>query len=179
MSMPEVITNVGPCHGPMPLEGHIRAGSGHRPVLLELAASLVFGLTVLVAGVVTAARTGATRPLPDLPQRYLPGHPLPADVPSFILGFEAYQVYFDFDSQTRIITRTVIPATEYTVGQVLTAWGTPSGMIQRQTMTYLFWDTRAVLVYSSSVQPDSRVEYILYEPEPAQMLPWRGFRNVR
>lgn len=158
------------------------------PKLVSVAALMCFCLTMLVLGVMTAARTGTIPTLLDPPPRYLPGNPLPGDVSCYTPGDEHMprcfvqhlgdEVYFNFDGNTRTILRTVIPAREYTIGQLILAWGTPTGITQTHYTIYVYWRTRSALLYTSSFQPDSRVEFILYGLEQQPTAPWRGFRRL-
>jgi hypothetical protein len=144
---------------------------------------------MLVVGVMTAARTGTIRQLLDLPPRYFPGNPLPEDVSCYTHDDEhaprcfdqlfGEEVYFNFDGNPRTILRTIIPAQAYTIGQLILSWGAPSGIRRNYYTIYVYWGTRSALLYTNSFQPDSRVEFILYDLEQQPTSPWRGFTYRR
>ncbi len=154
----------------------------------NITAVIFAGLTMLVLGVVINARMGTTPQAPDLPQRFLPGNPLPADAACVTLSAELIprcfvhladdDVYFNFDWKTRLISRTVIPAQNYAVANLIAAWGNPSGLSWNKTSMYLYWGTRSALLYVRSLQPTSQVDSILYELGPRQASPWAGFTSV-
>jgi hypothetical protein len=155
----------------------------------NIAVVVFAGWTMLVLGVVMSARTGATPHAPDLPQRFLPGNPLPGEaacmtlsdehIPRCVVHQADYDVYFNFNADTRIISRTVIPAQQYTLGELMAAWGNPTGLTWNETNIYIYWGTHSALLYASSFQPNSRVDFILYELERKQAAPWPGFTSVK
>jgi len=156
------------------------------PTLIRVVGPLCMFLILLVLGVMTAARTGTTPQLFDLAERDLPGSPLPDDVICYS-GIDEYSprcfvrrfgndVYFNFDKDSRTILRTVIPAHKYSIGYLIPTWGKPSGIKQSPYMVSVHWGTRSALLYTQEFRPDSRVEFILYDPEPLPASPWRGFR---
>ena len=159
-----------------------------RPILIPFAALVFLALAMLVVGVVAVARTETIPRLLDLPESYLPGNTLPRDVSCYKPGDEhtphwfvpllGYEVYFDFDAGTRMINRTVIPEQAHTLGQLIASWGIPTGIIRRfEFDTYVCWGSRSAFIWGSSIQPDSRVDFIQYDLEPQQASTWHGFTN--
>jgi hypothetical protein len=146
---------------------------------------IVFVSTALIVGVVTAARAQPVPQLPDLPQVYLPGNRIPEGVTCYLsanevaprcsVDYEGNEIYFTFGSDMRTITKTLIPAREYPIGQIVVAWGNPTGITRKKTMMYVHWGARSALLYTTSFQPDNLVEFILYDLEPLPESPWRGF----
>src|SRR5258708_18187189 len=116
-----------------------------RPILLRIAVSVSLCLTLVMLSVLAVART-ETRPIDvDPPQLYLPGNPLPANVPCIVpsdkhlfcsIDLGKRKIDFVFDEEIRTISRTVIPTREYTLGQLIVSWGTPTGVSQTGSMTY-------------------------------------------
>ena len=156
------------------------------PTLVNVIGLICIFLVLLVLGVMTAARTGTTPQLFHLAERDLPSSPLPDDVLCYS-GIDEYSprcfvqrfgndVYFNFDKDSRTILRTVIPAHKYSIGYLILTWGKPSGIKQSPYMVSVHWGTRSALLYTQEFRPDSRVEFILYDPEPLPASPWRGFR---
>ena len=151
----------------------------------NVTAVIFLGFTMLVLGVVINARKGTTPHPPDLPQRFLPGNPLPSEIvcmalvdehdPRCLFRLSDDDVHFNFDAETHIIVRTIIPAQKYTVGDLMAAWGTPTGITRNETNVYIYWGIRSALLYTRSLQPDSRVDFILYDRDQPQAAVWRGF----
>jgi hypothetical protein len=132
---------------------------------------------------------GAAPHVPDLPQRFLPGNPLPGEAVCMTLSDEVigrcvvhlvdYDVYFGFDAEMRTIRSSLIPAQKYTAGDLVAAWGAPTGITWNETNIYLYWGTRSALLYTGLLQPDSRVDFILYDQQQKTASPWRGFTTGR
>ncbi len=184
-----------------------------KPTILNVAVLVVASLAMLILAVVITARMGTSPHAPDLPQRFLPGNPLPNEaacttlsddhIPRCVVRLAHDDVYFNFGTQKRIISRTVIPAQQYTVGDLIAAWGTPSGFISltdvvaideenmtaawgtpsgftwNETKIYIYWGTRSALLYARSFQPNSRVDFILYNVDQPQASLWPGFTSVK
>jgi hypothetical protein len=157
-----------------------------KPGLVGLVLLLSGCITLIILSVVIFARRGAIPELPDLPPSYLPGSSQPRDLPCYSdsstygpacsINLKGHQVYFDFDAESHIITDVLIPASKYRVGDLILAWGTPSGIKQTKHTTHIYWGTRTAYLPTISLRPDSQVHFILDEPEARQGSPWRGFR---
>ena len=157
-----------------------------RPVFYWMA-WIVVGMAVLVLGTLVTGRLGATLQAPDLPPGYLPSNPLPEDtvcitqsdehIPRCSIHVGSIDVYFTFEAGTRRITRTIIPARRYMLGGLIAAWGTPTGVTWTETSIYVYWGIRSALLYASAFQPESRVDFILYDLVPHSGSTWRGFKR--
>jgi hypothetical protein len=164
----------------------IMVGSPVQLTFLSLTGLTCLGFMMLVLGTMTTARSAAMPSLPDLPPAFLPGSLLPADFPCYVysstygprcsVNIEGHQVYFDFDARTRIISNVVIPAQDYTVGDLILAWGPPSAIEQTPRTIYISWGTRTAYLYTNMLRPQSHVQFIIYEVEPQEGSPWLGFR---
>jgi hypothetical protein len=153
--------------------------------LIRIAIGMTLCLMVLVLGTVAAARIEAVPQIRELPPAYLPGMPAPKDIscytppdehlPRCVAQLWGQDVYFTFDVDTQIITYALIPAQEYTVGMLIAAWGTPTGITQYEVTIHLYWGFRSALLYANSLQPESPVVLIMYELSPQQASSWRGF----
>ena len=156
-----------------------------RPILVSLTLLVFLGLTLLLFGVVTVARAQTIPQIPDIPQVYLPGSPLPKDISCYTPSDEHtprcsvsvldQEVHLNLDPETHVIHSTLIPALEHTIGELILSWGTPSGIIQTSHTTRIYWGTRSAHLYTGAVQPDSQVQFILYDLEAPQTSPWGGF----
>jgi hypothetical protein len=142
---------------------------------------------MVVLVVMTIARTGTIPQLPDLPHTYLPGNRLPEAVSCYTVNDEHVprcsithldtEIHFVVDPETDTIIGAVVPALDYTVGELIMSWGTPDGIIQTPQTTYVHWGTRTAHIFTGSLQPDSRVQFVHYEAQPKSTSPWRGFRR--
>ena len=162
-----------------------------RPLIIRPAALLLLGSIMLVLSVVAVASAGTPTPIPNLPEMYLPGSPIPEDAlcysyltivdPSVVcyVTFQGKEIFLKFDQNMKTILRVITSTQEYTIGEMLLAWGAPSGIEATPYSTSIFWGTRSAHFYIDSLRPDSRVEYIRYDLEPQSVSPWQGFGRYR
>ncbi len=68
----------------------------------------------------------------------------------------------------------VFPVRQYVLGQLVAAWGTPTGVAIGATGTSVYWGGRSALLYTTVLRPDSPIESIVYDLEPGQASAWRG-----
>jgi hypothetical protein len=71
------------------------------------------------------------------------------------------------------------PAQQFSLGELIAAWGDPSGIISSESVIHVYWGTRSALLYTRSLQPNSPVDFILYDPAFQQTSRWLGFTSVR
>jgi hypothetical protein len=154
------------------------------PLLVSFAALAFSALTMLILSVVMIVRTVPAQPILNLPERYLPGNPFPTDAlfPSINYGnypaiayYQNKNITLAYDVSTDRITVTSISMHEYTIGDLITAWGTPIGITQNGDYTWVYWGTRSAFLLPNSFQPTSRVAVIMYTLELFQSSSWRGF----
>jgi hypothetical protein len=116
--------------------------------------------------------------------RLLPGSPRPMNATCNALHdgrFRCYvhhkgkEVYLAYDGASQMIIGAVISANEYTIGDLIISWGTPTGFTQDGRAIEVSWGTRSVYLHTCSFQPTSHVGYIEYGLESKQLPPWRGF----
>jgi hypothetical protein len=153
-----------------------------HPGVIRLVMLLSLALTMLVLGVMGVARTQAVPQFVELPPAYLPGNPLPEGAIRAWSPNEEYmsmddEIHFTLYSELHVIATTLVPAQSFTLGQLIVAWGTPSGIRQTSHTTYIYWGTRTAHVYAGSYQPQSQVLFVTYAAEPKSASPWRGFRR--
>lgn len=155
--------------------------------LVHAALLLFLVITALIFGDLVAARIGAAPQILELSVDYRPGGPLPQRAICYsgsamqnicTLNDAGRDIHFNYDSHRQMIVRSVIPAREYTIGQLIIAWGPPTGMIVLPTRVVVYWGNRSARVYSDSLRPASRVEFIVYDMAESQDIsPWQGFRG--
>ena len=167
--------------------------SKRRPLVVSFAAVAFVSLSILILGMVMVARIGKVPPIADLPQDYLPGRALPKDAvcrdSGDSLGYACdidyfgKKTYFTTKTNTAMIISTTVGAREHTVGELIAAWGIPTGIIQNSHYTSVYWGTwrtrSAFLTMNRPFQPGSQVESIIYTLEPPQSSPWRGFMSIK
>lgn len=162
-------------------------------MLIALGLSCCLALLVMV--VVILAQLGARSPLNDLPRAYLPGNPMPEEVICHTLMTErnprcsvklvegqlaGTEIFFDYDPATRLITRSIIPAHNYTMGLLYAEWGKPDSIQWSDNMVYVYWDTRSVWFNTGVFRPQTRAELIMYNTQgPGSAAPWQGFHQHR
>ena len=144
-------------------------------------------LTLLIFGVVAMTRREVSPLVIDPPRQYLPGNPFPesasCDQPGdkYVLcsvAFSNPEIYVVVEESTHLIVRTLIQTREYTLGQLVAAWGTPLG-VSKVGWTYVHWGMHSVLVQTPSLRFDSPSAYIVFDLEQPQALPWRGFSKSK
>ena len=148
-------------------------------------------LTICIVVAVSAARAGTVRSVFDLPERFLPGHPLPVDATCtetvansvacsfYHINYAGKEVSLIADVSGRNIADAVYSAHEYTIGDLILVWGLPSGFIHYGSAVQVYWDTRFAYLITCSLQPDSHIELISYSQISSQMPPWRGFTTSK
>jgi hypothetical protein len=163
-----------------------------RPLLQVRLTLLIFlAMTILVVLTVMIARAQPASQLSelDLPQVYRPGSPIPDDAKCYFtpantlegcyVSYLGHKVHLKLDTTMKVVTAVNIQTQKYTIGDLLSAWGTPIGIMQTYYMTFVDWGTRKAYVYADSFRPDSPVRLIQYNLEPQRTIPWRGFRSYR
>ncbi|MCC7447672.1 MAG: hypothetical protein IT324_09660 [Anaerolineae bacterium] len=165
-------------------------GTGYRQWrrLVAFSGVLLVVMTLLVFGVVRlshAQRQPIYEPLSDL----LPGNQLPAgadcfwypyqyrDTVSCYLKTAPKRVYLAYDTKRQVISQTSMFIDEETVGSLIQAWGTPTGIRQLGWSIQVFWGNRYVYVRSDPFEPGNYLGYVTYALEPDETTPWTGFKN--
>jgi hypothetical protein len=154
-------------------------------VVVTMTATL---LTVAVLAAVTMRRTDAHPLEIGIPDRLLPGNPLPSSarcdwytVNEHMLyctvtenGLSAY-LSFDIDHQ--MIRSATLAVQDKVVGDLILAWGEPTGFAKSGLSNQVYWGNRSVYLLSTPFRPDTRVGYVFYSLSPYTAGPWRGFVN--
>jgi hypothetical protein len=155
------------------------------PIIAHMAAQTFVALMVLglcVTAIVRISNTAAKDI--DPPHHLLPGSPRPANAACDSLHdgqFRCYvihggrEIYLGYDGASEVIVNTVVSASEHTIGDLMIAWGTPTGFTQNGRTIEVNWGTRSAYLHTCSFQPTSRVGYIEYSLESKQLSPWHGF----
>jgi hypothetical protein len=187
MFIRSVVADRLPRQGYIPAKETLDVQPKQTPKIIYAAVCILLCLTMLVLGVMGVARTGTIPKLLDLPPEYLPGSPKPRDVSCYTYTSEYIprcsihlldnEVYFNFDTDTGTIITATVPARAYTIGQLIVSWGTPTGIIWNDYAISIYWGMHSALLYTHSIRPNSRVDFIVYDREQHTGSPWRGFRR--
>ncbi len=86
-------------------------------------------------------------------------------------------VHFSYDLQEREITSTVVAVQNVTIGQLILAWGIPTGYAKSVGAAEVYWGTRSVYLASLPFTPETQVGYIAYSLRPYVTACWHGFTN--
>ena len=161
-----------------------------RPTLRLLLRGMIIVwlcLATITLGVSAIARLTPVPLILELPRAYLPGSPPPSDmtcetaledyVPRCAVKFSGTEVYFYFHFLTRDIVRSIIPAKEYVLGQLVVSWGNPAGVSWNSDAVYVYWEGwwATIEVNSFRLRPDSPVRFIIYGQNQSSTVPWQGF----
>lgn len=152
---------------------------------LQVVTVLTVMLTVLVLAAIALVRTDTIPQLVDLPPLYRPGRPLPQDVacttddePTFCaITYQGHSVSLDYDPSTQMIIHSSLPIPGYTLGQLMLAWGTPTGMRWLNHTIYIYWGSKVAVLDGPSFQPHTTVQAIVYVWYGYNEARWPGFRR--
>ena len=156
------------------------------PLLPKVAILLLMSLIPPTLSVLIISRTGVPSEIYTPLQVYLPGNPLPQFArndtcdqlstysTSCLAHLQNHDIYWDYESRTYKIVRTTIAA-DNMIGDLIIAWGTPTGFDQQGISIVVSWGTRSALLATNSFQPYSRVRFIEYDTEPLKRSQWHGF----
>jgi hypothetical protein len=161
-----------------------------RPFVVNFAATAIVVLMIPIVGVVTVGRVETVAPIPDLPERYLPGKPMPREamcpkgrVDLWNVNCETshlgYRVQFTVQGSSMTIISSSIWTADFTIGDLILAWGLPDGIAQYRYYINVYWGKRYALLLTNSLRPASRVHMIVYNGADSELLPWHGFASER
>ncbi len=88
-------------------------------------------------------------------------------------------MFVTFDVRDRLIARTTLLDPNKKVGELILAWGSPSGHQKLTLGNYVYWQGRYVYVAARDFGPQSNVSFIVFDNRPTNMDPWQGFVNRR
>lgn len=149
---------------------------------------LVIVLTLAVA--VALARQPSVQPV-SLTMSYLPGQQIAADMPCSYPPYrpgakmycstwvDRHMVFIAYHVSERRITRvSYTTAGNFTIGELLLTWGTPSRVTKGYSFTYIHWEGGRSAFLTKPTTAHSRIWLIILEDEPASdTRAWRGFQS--
>jgi len=176
--------------------GHTTVQPTRRPFIFTTSVLTIVALTVVILSLVVAARMPAPYRIILPPQSFLPGSPFPEDAscphrrcctttPLSTWNFrvvcpidhEGTSLYVTYDDIRQKIVQTAISAQDYTIGELISAWGTPTGIAQYGRAIDVYWGTRYAALFTCSFEPNSPVKFIIYDLEQHWATVWRGFAS--
>lgn len=177
----------------MPSSSTANLGRWHIPFFIKAATFLWLGLMLLSLSVVAAARS-RTMPKIEAPaQEFLPGseihqicsdpnwtcnHPVVIGMSGLIrMSGRGIDVYYRLS--TNKIIRTIITTYSYEIGELIIAWGFPTGFYQSGTSIIVSWEKRSASLDTASFNPKSRIQSIVYDLDAIQRPRWRGWFGKR
>ena len=168
-------------------------GAGIRwqniPLQAKVVIVMLLSLMLLVLSILSAARTETVPDIHVLDEIYLPGNvlpQLPKDAECFDLAYLyrsclisvlGQKIYLNYEPSSRMMVHTGYRTKEYSIGELIVAWGFPTGIAQHDTFTFVNWERRSAIIYSKSFEPESRVAFIQYDLEEQPSSVWEGFRT--
>ena len=162
-----------------------------QPLIIRLIMGIFICITISISAALVVARMQPAPRIIEQPQDLLPGHLLPSRIQcvtppnsscylaSYSINTNGKAVHFIPDPEFRTIAYVLVEANEYTMGDLLAAWGTPTGFTQCVGEVTVFWGTHKAFFFTQSFQPDSHVELIVYALEPYQAPRWHGFISAQ
>jgi hypothetical protein len=167
-----------------------------RSLSLIVAVLTNTALTIAVVSILAVARLPVLRGIIEPPQGLLPGSSFPEAVSCphrrcctatplttwtrrFVCPIDHDGTRFDvtYDDISQKIVQTAISGQDYTLGDLISAWGTPTGIAQYGWAIDAHWETQYASLITCSIQPDSAVKLIAYSRERHWATTWRGFTN--
>jgi hypothetical protein len=152
-------------------------------------------LATILHGFILVSRTGIIKAqagsIEQLPEQFFPGNTLPSSTdcmyppytPSdtkycrIILGYTT--IFATYDVKQKMITRVSYSGHGETMGDLIMAWGTPTGMKRLPWAMEVHWRNRVVYASMQPFSPKSRVVLIAYTLDNEKVSAWQGFVNSK
>jgi hypothetical protein len=159
--------------------------------ILSVLSSII--LAAVAGCIITFTRGEPAAAFEPVNPRFLPGNPLPrsswcerhyGDPTETTLPCHARQptgrvVYLTYDTREQQITRTFINTPGKTVGELVLAWGIPTGYRNDSFGVYVYWQGRFVYSSDRAFKPESRAVFVAYSGKATKYAPWYGFRDLK
>lgn len=158
----------------------------HLSVMMRIVTLIAVFLTLVIALCLEmAANTKPSSKVIEPPPELLPGKqqfPQAANCEALHDGrfscdvdVNGTDIALTYNAITYRILYTFTSRPDQTLGDLMLAWGTPSGFARSGDATLVFWNTRAAYLTPRSFRPESLVKYVRYGDAEVPPLPWRGF----
>lgn len=155
---------------------------------MALVSLLLLAVLLTVSGAILAGRAFSAPATVNLPQSLLPGSVIPEDaecsdpggMPQACTIYHKDMVVHIMPDQTGgQIALTVISTQAYTIGDLIHAWGMPTGFAQSGRAVDVYWGMRYAYLVTCSFQPESRVDFIALYPYEHVVGKWHGFTAAK
>jgi len=168
---------------PQGVAAHLRAH-----FWLATAASLFTVLSAAMLGVILVSKA-ALPSVTDIPEKLLPGNVMPGDVGCLqspysgervscrLLTSQNDLIYITFDTKRHVITRASMLIERQPIGDLIRAWGPPTGIKKMRWAMQVRWGMRYVYVSAQPFSPENAVGFISYAIDPDDVSPWKGFTD--
>jgi hypothetical protein len=157
-------------------------------VAVAILATVLHGF-ILISG--TGNIKARASSIEHLPEQFFPGNTLPSATdcmwppytPSdtkycrITLGYTT--VFATYDVKRKMITRVSYSGQGETIGDLIMAWGTPTGMKRLPWAMEVHWKDRVVYASIQPFSPKSRAILIAYTLDYEAAPAWRGFLNSK
>jgi hypothetical protein len=179
------------------MSNHLRHQFIHRSAInIGVIFAAVATFATILHGFSLASKAGlikveakAASTIESLPEQYFPGNSLPSTTdctwppytPSYtkycriILGYTT--IFATYDVKQKMITRVSYSGHGETVGDLIMAWGIPTGMKRLPWAMEVHWKNRVVYASLQPFSPKSRAVLIAYTLENEVVPAWKGFLN--
>jgi hypothetical protein len=148
--------------------------------------------TITLAAFITSIMLSTRRALPavaELPSQYMPGSALPLTARCRWNGYgqgdivpcqdrlSRSTVYIAYDVERKIIIRALVSASGQSVGEMILAWGRPTGIRRYSRSAEVQWGIRSIFVSTYPFEPNNRSSFIFYDLQPDSATTWTGFAS--
>ena len=99
-------------------------------------------------------------------------------VSSAVIQYNDQKIALLIDVAARTIELTSISAPGYSMGDLIQAWGTPTGFSQFGPAIDVYWGAQSAHLATCLFRPESQVDIITFYRTPAFAAPWHGFVRV-
>src|SRR5262249_20378203 len=84
-------------------------------------------------------------------------------------------VYFVYSTVRHMIVDIAASGHDKTIGELIVAWGMPTGAKYSELGAQVYWGTRSVYLVTTDFNPGTPVNYVSYSLEPHAVPAWMGF----
>jgi hypothetical protein len=128
-------------------------------------------------------------PILDLPANLMPGNVMPRscecsgpftmsyEVGHCVVFLNGRKVYLGYEADRSIIARVSHSADNAPVGELVLAWGMPTGIKRTSSAIEVYWGKRSAYVTGGPFSPQSEVLFINYSLKDKVVPPWHGFTS--
>jgi hypothetical protein len=125
--------------------------------------------------------------LPEIPENLLPGNLLPRpcmcswpsgiphDVGYCAVYVHGRKIYLGYETDRRRIVNVSYAGQGKPVGDLLLAWGMPTGIRRYSWSVEVYWGNRSAYVSNKPFGPKSKTLFIMYTSDRPKTEPWHGF----